>query len=486
MRRTGPLVVDRESECVFTPSLHTEHAHQNQIATAKSAIYTLIGGVDPAKTLSVTLDVGTTNDELLNDRLYVGWRQPRVRGQEYDNFVDRFVQLVRKHHPHCLLHFEDFGVTNAERLLDKYRDSHAVFNDDVQGTGAVTLACIMSAVGVLNSKLADQRFVIFGAGSAGLGIARQLRDGIVSIDGVDRDVANGKFYLLDKHGLLKQSLGPENIRDDVSEFVRPDAEWPEAEEREVGLLEVIRRVRPTVLIGCSTRAGAFSQDVVRAMAEGTPRPIILPLSNPSKLHEVTPQDAMDWTDGKALLATGSPFPPCRLPSGKEYIFPEGEGRVGGFDIVRRPAARPRAPEQFGNRSGARSSDALRRRGHGRHLLVGKGLEKQGADNIDINGVLTVVCGRPSFVSASRSATVSRPIRGFSVLRERGLLLTVPSPHNPRLANRGLFALPRLCSDAAPFPPYSLVAPDTRSLIPGLMRRPYDCARAHPQRHSDHA
>ena len=178
----------------------------------------------------------------------------------------------------------------------------------------------MSAVGVTNSKLADQRFVIFGAGSAGLGIARQLRDGIVAIDGVDRATANGKFYLLDKHGLIKQSLGPEHIREGIAEFVRPDAEWPEFEGAgEVGLLEVVRRVRPTVLIGCSTRAGAFSEDVVRAMAEGTPRPIILPLSNPSRLHEVTPQDAMDWTDGKALLATGSPFPPCRLPGGKEYM-----------------------------------------------------------------------------------------------------------------------------------------------------------------------
>ena len=176
----------------------------------------------------------------------------------------------------------------------------------------------MSAVGVTNSKLADQRFVIFGAGSAGLGIARQLRDGIVAIDGVDRATANRKFYLLDKHGLIKQSLGPENIREGIAEFVRPDAEWPEA-TGEVELLEVVRRVRPTVLIGCSTRAGAFSEDVVRAMAKGTPRPIILPLSNPSRLHEVTPQDAMDWTDGKALLATGSPFPPCRLPGGKEYM-----------------------------------------------------------------------------------------------------------------------------------------------------------------------
>ncbi|KAI0714626.1 hypothetical protein C8Q76DRAFT_617815 [Earliella scabrosa] len=295
------------------------------IATAKSAIYTLLGGVDPAKALAVTLDVGTDNEDLLNDRLYVGWPQKRVRGAEYDEFVDKFIQLVRKHHPHCLLHFEDFGVSNAKRLLDKYHDTHAVFNDDVQGTGAVTLACIMSAVGVTKSTLADQRFVVFGAGSAGLGITRQLRDGIVSIDGLDKDEANKRFYLVDRYGLIKESLGREKIRDGLQEFVRPDSEWEGVSTNahgEVELLEVVRKVRPTVLIGCSTRAGAFSEEVVREMAKGTDRPIILPLSNPSKLHEVTPQDATDWTAGKALLATGSPFPPCRQPNGKDYIVAE--------------------------------------------------------------------------------------------------------------------------------------------------------------------
>ncbi|KAI0354780.1 hypothetical protein OH77DRAFT_1504772 [Trametes cingulata] len=295
------------------------------ISAAKSAIYTLLAGVDPAKALSVTLDVGTDNEDLLNDRLYVGWPHKRVRGEEYDHFIDQFVQLVRKYHPHSLLHFEDFGVTNAKRLLDKYRDKHACFNDDVQGTGAVTLACIMSAVGVTKSKLADQRFVIFGAGSAGLGIARQLRDGIVTIDGLDTDEANKKFYLLDKYGLIKESLGAEKIREGLQEFVRADAEWegvPANDKGEIGLLEVVKKVKPTVLIGCSTRAGAFTEDIVREMAKGTDRPIILPLSNPSKLHEVTPEDAMRWTEGKALIATGSPFPPCKLPNGKEYIVAE--------------------------------------------------------------------------------------------------------------------------------------------------------------------
>ncbi|RDX50504.1 hypothetical protein OH76DRAFT_1349023 [Lentinus brumalis] len=295
------------------------------IATAKSAIYTLIGGVDPANTLSVTLDVGTDNEGLLNDRLYVGWPHKRVRGPEYDDFVDKFVQLVRKYHPHCLLHFEDFGVSNAKRLLDKYRDKHAVFNDDVQGTGAVTLACVMSAVGVTKSSLADQRFVIYGAGSAGLGIVRQLRDGIVTLDGVDKEEANKKFFLLDRYGLIKESLGPEKIREGLQEFVRPDSEWegvPAYDRGEIGLLEVVKKVKPTVLIGCSTQAGAFTEQVVKEMAKGIDRPIILPLSNPSKLHEVTPQDANDWTGGKALLATGSPFPPCKQPNGKDYVIAE--------------------------------------------------------------------------------------------------------------------------------------------------------------------
>ncbi|OBZ68631.1 putative NAD-dependent malic enzyme 2 [Grifola frondosa] len=217
------------------------------ISTAKSAIYTLLAGMDPSKTLSVTLDVGTNNENLLDDRLYVGWPHHRVRGEEYDKFIDKFVQLVRKHHPHSLLHFEDFGVGNAKRLLDLYRDKHAVFKDDVQGTGAVTLACVMSAVGVTKTKLTDQRFVIY---------------------------------------------------------------------------EVVKKVRPTVLIGCSTQPGAFTEEIVREMAKHCERPIILPLSNPSRLHEVTPQQANDWTQGKALIATGSPFPACKMPNGKDYIIAE--------------------------------------------------------------------------------------------------------------------------------------------------------------------
>ncbi|KAJ6520180.1 hypothetical protein C8R45DRAFT_51932 [Mycena sanguinolenta] len=295
------------------------------ISSAKSVIYSLIGGIDPSQTLSVVLDVGTDNKDLLEDHLYVGWPHARVRGEEYDKFVDKFVQLVRKHFPQSLLHFEDFGVTNAQRLLKRYRESHTVFNDDIQGTGAVTLSCVMAAVGVTKSKLSEQRYIIYGAGSAGLGIARQLRDAAVSIDSISVEKANAMFYLIDKHGLIKQSLGPANIREDLNDFVRPDDEWAGVKENgagEIGLLETIKKVKPTVLIGCSTHAGAFTEEVVKAMAEGCERPIILPLSNPSKLVEVDPKDANDWTNGKALLATGSPFPPAKMPNGKDYVIAE--------------------------------------------------------------------------------------------------------------------------------------------------------------------
>ncbi|OBZ65192.1 NAD-dependent malic enzyme [Grifola frondosa] len=295
------------------------------IAAAKSAIYTLLGGIDPSKALSVTLDVGTNNEGLLRDNLYVGWPNKRIRGKAYDRFVDKFVQLVRKYNPHSLLHFEDFGVSNAKRLLDLYRPTHSVFNDDVQGTGAVTLAAMMSAIGVTKSRLSDQRFLIYGAGTAGMGIANQLRDGMMSVDHLSKEDATKRFYLLDRFGLIKESLGPSKIRKEVQEYVRPDAEWegvPTNERGEVGLLEVVKKVRPTVLIGCSTHAGAFTEEVIREMAKGTERPIIFPLSNPSKLVEVEPKNANEWTNGKALMASGSPFPPCKMPNGKEYTIAE--------------------------------------------------------------------------------------------------------------------------------------------------------------------
>ena len=193
-----------------------------------------------------------------------------------------------------------------------------------QGTGAVTLAALMSAVGVTKSKLADQRYIVYGAGSAGLGIARQLRDAMVTMDSVSREDATRKFYLIDRYGLLRDALRKEDkIREGIDEFVRADDEWSDVqtnERGEISLLEVVKKVKPTVLIGCSTHGGAFTEDVVRAMNEQCNRPIIFPLSNPSKLVEVDPRDANEWTEGKALLATGSPFPPAKMPNGKDYMY----------------------------------------------------------------------------------------------------------------------------------------------------------------------
>ncbi|KAJ3813849.1 hypothetical protein F5876DRAFT_34182 [Lentinula aff. lateritia] len=291
------------------------------ISAAKSVIYSLIGGIDPSKAIAVTLDVGTNNGSLLNDPLYVGWPHERIRGKEYDDFVDKFVQLVRKYFPHSLLHFEDYGVTNAQRLLQRYRDTHAVFNDDIQGTGAVTLSTLMAAIGVTKSKLCDQRIIIYGAGSAGLGIAKQLRDAMVSINNISIEEANAQFWLIDKHGLIRESLP--DVREDLKEYVRKDAEWEEFQSTgDIKLLDVVKKVKPTVMIGTSTHAGGFTKEVVEAMAAGCDRPIIFPLSNPSRLVEVDPRDANDWTKGKALLATGSPFPPAKMPNGKDYIIAE--------------------------------------------------------------------------------------------------------------------------------------------------------------------
>ncbi|KAF9528545.1 hypothetical protein CPB83DRAFT_929922 [Crepidotus variabilis] len=300
------------------------------ISTVKAALYTLIGGLDPAKTLCVVLDVGTNNKDLLKDPLYVGWRNKRVQGKEYNAFVEQFVQLVRKHVPDSLLHFEDFGVKNARRILEKYHDTHAVFNDDIQGTGAITLACVMAAIGVSSRSrakdcLRDQRYVVFGAGSAGLGIATRLRDAMVAADGVSVDEANKCFWLVDKDGLLFAQEDPQESDLGRADFYRKSDEgWKSGQN---GLLEVVKKVRPTVLIGCSTAAGAFNEKIIKTMLqclEEGARPIVLPLSNPSRLCEAKPEDVLKWTNGQALVATGSPFPQVQMA---------GNGKKVGYDIA---------------------------------------------------------------------------------------------------------------------------------------------------------
>lgn len=289
------------------------------ISSAKAVIYSLVAGIDPARTLAVVLDVGTNNPDLRDDPLYLGWDHDRIRGDAYTSFVDKFAALVIKHQRQCLLHFEDFGVMNAQVLLERYRRKQAVFNDDIQGTGAVTLATLTAALRVTGSKLSDQRIIQFGAGSAGLGITRQLRDAMVLVDGIDAKEAASKFWLVDKYGLVKSGLGDKIRKEIEPEFIRQEQDWGSDETH---LLEVVKRVQPTVLIGTSTATGAFTEDVIREMAKHTKRPIIFPLSNPTKLAECTPEDAQRWTNGQALLSTGSPFPPVDIGHKEKYVVAE--------------------------------------------------------------------------------------------------------------------------------------------------------------------
>ncbi|KAI3548084.1 malic enzyme [Colletotrichum filicis] len=280
------------------------------ISVAKLVLTTLCAGVHPNRTLPVVLDCGTDNEELLNDDLYLGLRQKRVRGHKYDRFVDEFVKAARRLYPRAYIHFEDFGLTNARRILDQYRPHIPCFNDDVQGTGCVTLAAITAALHVSKQKLTDLRLVIFGAGSAGVGIADQVRDAIAAEGNMSKEDASKQIWLIDKPGLLTTDS---EVSAAQKGFAKDPSDW---KDKDASLLSVIKKVKPNVLIGTSTKPKAFTEEIVRAMADGVERPIILPLSNPTRLHEAAPEDIYKWTDGKALVATGSPFKPVKGPWGE--------------------------------------------------------------------------------------------------------------------------------------------------------------------------
>ncbi|KAF5557863.1 malate dehydrogenase (oxaloacetate-decarboxylating) [Fusarium mexicanum] len=282
------------------------------ISVAKLVLTTLCAGVHPNRTLPVVLDCGTDNQELLDDELYLGLKEKRVRGEEYAKFVDTFVQSARKLYPKAYIHFEDFGLSNARKILDRYRPDFACFNDDVQGTGCVTLAAILSGLHVSKQKLKDLRMVVFGAGSAGLGIADQVRDAIATEGNMSHEEAAKQIWLIDKPGLLTSET--EGVTDSQKIFTKDASEW---KDKDADLLSVIKEVRPNVLVGTSTKPGAFTEDVIRTMAEHHERPIVLPLSNPTRLHEAKPEDILKWTNGRALVATGSPFPPVKGPWGKD-------------------------------------------------------------------------------------------------------------------------------------------------------------------------
>ncbi|WP_336490713.1 NAD-dependent malic enzyme [Methylobacterium nigriterrae] len=299
------------------------------IPIGKLSLYTGCGGLHPATTLPVVLDVGTDNPERLSDPLYIGWRHERVHGQAYDDFVEAFVSAVVKRWPHVLLQWEDFARDNATRLLERYRDRLCTFNDDVQGTAVVAAGTLLAAVNVTGVPMRDQRIAVLGAGGAGSGISALLLQAMIE-DGLTEAEARKRFYLIDRGGLLVE--GMPDLMPFQQPFVQPRdaiADWTLERDDTIRLGDVVRNAQPTVLIGVSGQPGAFSEDVVRAMAAAVTRPVIFPLSNPTSRTEATPSDLMVWTEGRAVVGAGSPFPPV-LKNGayvrvdqtnNSYVFP---------------------------------------------------------------------------------------------------------------------------------------------------------------------
>jgi malate dehydrogenase (oxaloacetate-decarboxylating) len=298
------------------------------IPIGKMALYTALGGIHPEHCLPILLDVGTDNEDRLKSPIYIGWRHHRVRGQEYDDFVDAFVQAVKARWPHVLLQWEDFAGNNAARLLARYRNQLCTFNDDIQGTAAITTATLISAINVTGVPLEKQRIVVFGFGSAGLGITELLTQ-FIEDRGVGKDEARARFYGIDQYGLITARRA--NMNAEQLPYARNEEEvqsWRQP-SGEITLTDAIRHVQPTVLIGVSGQAGAFTEEAVREMAKHVERPVIFPLSNPTSRSEATPQDLMDWTEGRALVGTGSPFKPVNVggrqvpvaQTNNSYIFP---------------------------------------------------------------------------------------------------------------------------------------------------------------------
>lgn len=272
------------------------------IAVGKLMVYTAAAGIDPAQVLPVSLDAGTNNETLLNDPLYLGNRHARVYGEKYHAMVDKFVAAAEKLFPESLLHFEDFGRSNAAVILEKYQDKILTFNDDIQGTGIISLAGVLGAMNISKEKITDQIFLTFGAGTAGVGIANMLFDELVR-EGLSEKEAKKHFYLVDKQGLLFEDT--EDLTPGQKAFVRKRSEFDNADEL-TNLEAVVKAVHPTVMIGTSTQPGTFTESIVKEMAAHTKRPVIFPLSNPTRLAEAKAEDLLKWTDGRALVATGIP------------------------------------------------------------------------------------------------------------------------------------------------------------------------------------
>ena len=298
------------------------------IPIGKMALYTALGGMHPEHCLPILLDVGTDNEDRLTSPIYIGWRHHRVRGEEYDAFVDVFVNSVKKRWPHVLLQWEDFAGSNAARLLARYKDQLCTFNDDIQGTAAVAAATLLSAINVTGVPLEQQKIAVFGFGTAGIGITNLLEQ-FMHDKGIPEEEARRHFYAIDRYGLITEN--GKDVRPEQLPYARKEEEvrgWRQP-NGEISLQDVIRHAKPSVLIGVSGQGGAFTEDAVREMARNTVRPVIFPLSNPTARCEATPQDLLDWTEGRALIGTGSPFEPVTIwgkkvridQTNNSYIFP---------------------------------------------------------------------------------------------------------------------------------------------------------------------
>ena len=299
------------------------------IPIGKLSLYTGCAGIHPGETLPILLDVGTDNPDRLADPLYVGWRHERIRGNDYDDFVEAFISAVERRWPDVLLQWEDFAGANAGRFLDRYRDRICTFNDDIQGTAAVAAGTLMAAVKVTGVPLVEQRIALYGAGSAGCGIATLMLEAMVA-DGLPEEEARKRFFAVDINGLLVEGMN--DIRPAQRKFAQSReavAGWTLAKEGYIDLADVVANAHPTTLIGVSGQARSFTESMIRQMADHVDRPVIFPLSNPTSRAEAAPQDLMNWTEGRALIGTGSPFRPAdwngqKVPIGQtnnSYIFP---------------------------------------------------------------------------------------------------------------------------------------------------------------------
>jgi malate dehydrogenase (oxaloacetate-decarboxylating) len=287
------------------------------ISIGKLMVYIICSGINPARVLPIQLDVGTNNKILLNDPMYLGWKHERLKGEEYDSFIEQFVQNVKTHFPQVYLHWEDFGRDNARRILNKYRKDMCTFNDDIQGTGIVAAANLIASVKSSKSDIKEQRVIMFGAGTAGCGIADQICS-VIQDSGLSLEEARSRIYLIDRDGLVTNKFsGVPFFQEPYIKDIKQTESWKVKNPSNITLLETIKGIKPTMLIGCSAVFGAFNEEIVKEMAKYVEYPVIMPLSNPNSKSEAEPKDIIEWTKGKAIVAAGSPYDPVKY-NGKTY------------------------------------------------------------------------------------------------------------------------------------------------------------------------